>query len=117
MSADDLVETFDDVNEVFVRNPRESSADAFGTERADRTDLDPGALRQASGQDLHGQGESRPWLLAGQRHGNDGAGTFIEHIVTQDKYRTLAHLFMATDRVAYRFSRICLFLDTPSSSA
>ena len=101
-SRDDLVKAFDDVNQIFVRNPRESSAKSFGTERADLTDLYPRPLWQASGLDLHGQGESGPWLLAGQCHRNDSAVTFIEDIVAEYEHGPMTGLFLPAGGIEVR---------------
>ena len=84
LSADNLAQPFDDLVEYFRRRAAPPRADAFNRERASLADLDPRFLWQTSDIKLQGEREAGTLRLARKSDGNDGAGAFVEYIVTKD---------------------------------
>src|SRR6266568_3711122 len=58
LTANDLVETFDDAIELLRRKMSDLPAEALDGERSDLTDLDPRPLRQSGARDFMRQRES-----------------------------------------------------------
>ena len=83
-STDNLIQPFDDLVEYFRHSAGQSGADSFNRERAYLTDLYPRFLWQPSDLKLQGQWEAGGLRLAGKSDGNDGAGAFVEYIVTKN---------------------------------
>jgi len=83
-STDNLIQPFDDLVEYFWHSAGQPSADSFNRERAYLADLYPRFLWQTSDIELQGQWEAGTLRLARKSDGNDGAGAFVEYIVTKD---------------------------------
>jgi hypothetical protein len=98
-SADDFVEAFHDPIDLLHRGACQPPSDAVHGERPDLTDAHPGTLRQARGRTLERQRKAGTGFLAGQGHGNDGAGSLIEDIVADNQHGPAPGLFSAADRI------------------
>ena len=98
-STDNLIQPFDELVEYFRHSAGQSGADSFNRERAYLTDLYPRFLRQPSDLKLQGQWEGGGLRLAGKSDGNDGAGAFVEYIVTEDQNGPCARLLAPPYRV------------------
>ena len=77
-------------------DPGTDSIDGQGTNLAD---LDPRSFDQARCFAFQSQRKSSTRFLAHERKRNDGAGSVVEDVVTQDQHRPSSRLFVAAGRV------------------
>ena len=99
LDSDDLIETLNDLGNLLGLGATEFRPDAFDGKCANLADLDPRAFRQLCRLKLESQREAGALRPACQRQCDDGAGTFIKHVVAENQHRTQARLFATADRV------------------
>lgn len=85
LSADNFIQTFNELRKFFGIYNADLLANAFRRKRTNLTDLYPRTFGQFGLQDFIRQWKPGALLLACERHGDDGARPIIEDILAQDE--------------------------------
>src|SRR2546425_32335 len=96
--SDDLVQTLNDLCELFRRSQRESAAETIDRERPNLMNENPGALRQATRMTLERQWKPRARRAACHRDGDDRTGPSVEHVMAENEDRALPGLLVTAHR-------------------
>ncbi len=99
LGGDDFIKAFYDAEKFFRRDPTDSLAEALIGKRANVADLHPGPLWKTAGQQLDGQGKPGRLRLAGDRHGDHGAGALVEDVMADDDHWSSPRLLSSPLRV------------------
>ena len=84
LAADDLVQAFDHSIELFRRDARNALPKAMDRQRANLTDLGPGAFWHSGARNLERQRKPGTGCLTRYGDCDDRSGMFVEHVVAQD---------------------------------